>query len=107
MTDPKKDIDRLQREMDEARTDAANAGKGDVEKATKHQSLDAVVTGAGMLLVLGLAMGFASRLSAQSSDITHSWKCWSQCGVGCWLCRWAQEGWLIEFGAVHRVLEAG
>ena len=65
MTDPKKDIDRLQREMDEARTDAANAGKGDVEKATKHQSLDAVVTGAGMLLVLGLAMGFASRLSAQ------------------------------------------
>ena len=65
MTDPKKDIDRLQREMDEARTDAANAGKGEVEKATKHQSLDAVVTGAGMLLVLGLAMGFASRLSPQ------------------------------------------
>ena len=26
MTDPKKDIDRLQREMDQARTDAANAG---------------------------------------------------------------------------------
>ena len=65
MTDPKKDIDRLQREMDEARTDAVNAGKGEVEKATKNQSLDAVVTGAGMLLVLGLAMGFASRLSAQ------------------------------------------
>ena len=65
MTDPKKDIDRLQREMDEARTDAANAGKGEVEKATKNQSLDAVVTGAGMLLVLGLVMGFASRLSAQ------------------------------------------
>ena len=65
MTDPTKDIDRLQREMDEARTGAANAGKGEVEKATKSQSLDAVVTGAGMLLVLGLAMGFASRLSAQ------------------------------------------
>ena len=65
MTDPKKDIDRLQREMDQARTDAVNAGKGEVVKAPNNQSLDAVVTGAGMLLVLGLAMGFASRLRAQ------------------------------------------
>ena len=65
MTDPKRDIDRLQQEMDQARTDAANAGKGEVVKAPKNQSLDAVVTGAGMLLVLGLAVGFASRLTAK------------------------------------------
>ena len=65
MTDPQKDIDRLQREMDQARTDAANAGKGEMVKASKNQSLDAVVTGAGMLLVLGLAVGFASRLTAK------------------------------------------
>ena len=64
MTDPQKDIDRLQREMDQARTDAANAGKGEMG-APKNQSLDAVVTGAGMLLVLGLAVGFASRLTAK------------------------------------------
>tara|TARA_B100000674_G_scaffold440713_1_gene403777 strand:- start:683 stop:1123 length:441 start_codon:yes stop_codon:yes gene_type:complete len=63
MTDPKRDIDRLQQEMDQARTDAAKAGKGEVVKAPKNQSLDAVVTGAGMLLVLGLAVGFASRLT--------------------------------------------
>ena len=63
MTDPKTDIDRLQQEMDQARTDGAKAGKGEVVKAPKNQSLDAVVTGAGMLLVLGLAVGFASRLT--------------------------------------------
>ena len=65
MTDPQKDIDSLQREMDQALTDAANAGKGEMVKAPKNQSLDAVVTGAGMLLVLGLAVGFASRLTAK------------------------------------------
>ena len=65
MTDPQKDIDRLQREMDQALPDAANAGKGEMVKAPKNQSLDAVVTGAGMLLVLGLAVGFASRLTAK------------------------------------------
>ena len=65
MTDPKKDIDRLQQEMDQARTDADNAGKGVVVKTPMNQSLDAVVTGAGMLLVLGLAVGFASRLTAK------------------------------------------
>ena len=65
MTDPKQDINRLQREMDKDRDDAARATRGEVVKAPKNQSLDAVVTGAGMLLVLGLAMGFASRLSAQ------------------------------------------
>ena len=65
MTDPKRDIDRLQQEMDQARADAANANKGAVVTEPKTQSLDAVVTGAGMLLVLGLVMGFASRLSAQ------------------------------------------
>ena len=42
MTDPQKDIDRLQREMDQARTDAANAGKGEMVKAPKNQSLDAM-----------------------------------------------------------------
>ena len=65
MTDLQKDIDRLQREMDQSRADAANAGKGEMVKAPKNQNLDAVVTGAGMLLVLGLAVGFASRLTAK------------------------------------------
>ena len=65
MTDPKQDINRLQREMDKARDDAARATRAKVVETPNNQSLDAVVTGAGMLLVLGLAMGFASRLSAQ------------------------------------------
>ena len=63
MTDPKQDLDRLQREVDQVRNDAASARKGEMVETQKNQSLDAVVTGAGMLLVLGLAMGFASRLS--------------------------------------------
>ena len=65
MTDLEKDLGCLQREMDQARTDAAKAGKGEMVKASKNLSLDAVVTGAGMLLVLGLAVGLASRLTAK------------------------------------------
>jgi len=65
MTDPKRDIDRLQQEMDQARTDAAYAGKGDVVTKPKNESLDAVGTIAGMLILLGLAVGFASRLTAK------------------------------------------
>ena len=65
MTDPKKDIDRLQREMDQARTDAANAGKKaptevTYEKPSGH-SLEAVVASAVTLLVVALALLFANR----------------------------------------------
>ena len=49
--------------MDQARKDGAKARKGDMVEPQKNQSLDAALTGAGMLQVLGLAMGFASRLS--------------------------------------------
>lgn len=49
--------------MDQARNDAAKARKGEVVQSQRNKSLYAVVTGAGILLVLGLAMGFASRLS--------------------------------------------
>lgn len=67
MTDPKRDIDRLQREMDEARTEADRAFKGESPKPVlyKPQSLglDAVLTGAGMLVVLGLSVSLASQLT--------------------------------------------
>jgi len=67
MTDPKKDIDRLQREMDEARTEANRAFKGEPPKPVlyKPQSLglDVVLTGAGMLVVLGLSVSLASQLT--------------------------------------------
>ena len=67
MTDPKKDIDRLQREMDEARTEANRAFKGEPPKPVlyKPQSLglDVVPTGAGMLVVLGLSVSLASQLT--------------------------------------------
>lgn len=67
MTDPKKDINRLQREMDEARTEADRAFKGEPPKPVlyKPQSLglDAVLTGAGMLVVLGLSVSLASQLT--------------------------------------------
>ena len=67
MTDPKKDIDRLQREMDEARTEANRAFKGEPPKPVlyKPQSLglDAVLSGAGMLMVLGLSVSLASQLT--------------------------------------------
>ena len=67
MTDPKKDIDRLQREMDEARTEANRAFKVEPPKPVfyKPQSLglDVVLTGAGMLVVLGLSVSLASQLT--------------------------------------------
>ena len=64
-TDPKKDIDRLQREMDQARTDAANAGKKVptevIYEKPSGQSLEAVVASAVTLLVVALALLFANR----------------------------------------------
>ena len=67
MTDPKKDIDRLQREIDDVRTDADRASKGAPPKPVLYRpqslGLDAVLTGAGMLVVLGLSVNLASQLS--------------------------------------------
>ena len=68
MTDPQKDIDRLQREMDQFRTDAANAGKKAPTEVTYEkssgQSLEAVVASAVTfvtLLIVALALLFANR----------------------------------------------
>ena len=67
MTDPKKDIDRLQREIDDVRTDSDRASKGappkPVPSRPQRLGLDAVLTGAGMLLVLGLSVILASQLT--------------------------------------------
>ena len=72
MDDPRKDIEGLQREMDEARSDVQKVQKGETTTQQKNQSLDAVVTGAGMLLVLGLAVGFASQLTKQQTAMFAS-----------------------------------
>tara|TARA_B100001173_G_scaffold250321_1_gene221107 strand:+ start:130 stop:423 length:294 start_codon:yes stop_codon:yes gene_type:complete len=67
MTDPKKDIDRLQREIDDVRTDSDRASKGAPPKPVPYRpqslGLDAVLTGAGMLVVLGLSVSLASQLT--------------------------------------------
>ena len=69
MTDPAKELERLQAEMDQFRSEAAATkqnAKGDVEKGSSEKvsgRFDAVLTGAGLLLVLGLAVSFASRLN--------------------------------------------
>ena len=67
MTDPQKDIDRLQREIDDVRTDADRASKGSPPKPVLYRpqslGLDAVLTGAGMLVVLGLSVSLASQLT--------------------------------------------
>lgn len=67
MTDPKKDLDRLQREIDDARTEADRAFKGDPPKPVLYRAhnlgLDAVLTGSGMLVVLGLSVSLASQLT--------------------------------------------
>ena len=72
MTDPRKDIEGLQREMDEARADVQKVQKGETTTQQKNQSLDAVVTGARKLLVLGLAVGFASQLTKQQTALFAS-----------------------------------
>ena len=67
MSDPKKEITKLQEEMDAARQEAKKQSKGEVlaQTATRLQntSLDYVITGAGMLVVLGLAVSFSSQLT--------------------------------------------
>ena len=72
MNHPKKDIQQLQHEMDTARADVKKVCNGEVAQQSKNQSLDAVLTGAGMLIVLGLAMGFASQLNKQQVTILTS-----------------------------------
>ena len=42
MTDPRKDIEGLQREMDETRADVQKVQKGETTTQQKNQSLDAV-----------------------------------------------------------------
>tara|TARA_B100001057_G_scaffold218769_1_gene218927 strand:- start:34 stop:327 length:294 start_codon:yes stop_codon:yes gene_type:complete len=67
MTEPKKDIDRLQREIDDVRTDADRAPRGAPPKPVVYKpqnlGLDAVLTGAGMLVILGLSVSLASQLT--------------------------------------------
>ena len=67
MNDPTKDISKLQEEMDKAREDAALSQQGKSLKPDLHESknlnFDAVLTGAGMLVVLGLSVSFASQLT--------------------------------------------
>ena len=67
MNDPQKDINRLQREIDDARTDADRASKGELQKPVIYRpqilGLDAVLTEAGMLVVLGLWVSLASQLT--------------------------------------------
>ena len=67
MNDPKKDISKLQHEMDKAREDAAKSQRGEALKPVLYQpknlSFDAVLTGAGVLVVLGLSVSLASQLT--------------------------------------------
>ncbi len=67
MNDPKKDISTLQDEMDKAREDAAKSQRGEALKPVLYQpkslSFDAVLTGAGMLVVLRLSVSLASQLT--------------------------------------------
>ena len=72
MTDPRKDIEGLQREMDETRADVQKVQKGETTTQQKNQSLDAVIIGAGRLLVLDLAVGFAYQLIKQQTAMFAS-----------------------------------
>ena len=67
MNDPQKDISKLEDEMDKAREDAAKSQRGEALKPVlykpKNLSFDAVLTGAGMLVVLGLSVSLASQLT--------------------------------------------
>ena len=72
MNDQRKDIEGLQREMDEARADVQKLQKDETTTQQKNQSLDAVIIGAGMLLVLDLVVGFASQLIKQQTAMFAS-----------------------------------
>ena len=67
MNDPKKDIDKLQQEMEQARADADKASRSNALKPVLYKpqniGLDAVIAGAGMLVVIGLSVALASQLT--------------------------------------------
>ena len=67
MTDPQKEISQLQEEMDVARREAKQSGNdtalAQATPRSQNTSLDYVITGAGMLVVLGLAVSFSSQLT--------------------------------------------
>ena len=94
MNTPKKDISKLQDEIDKAREDAAESQRGDALKPVLYQpknlSFDAVLTGAGLLVVLGLSVSLASQLTkAQVTALT----------VGSIE---ASGGWVIGYGLGQR-----
>ena len=64
-TEAHKELERLQKEVDQDTRDSAKVSTGGMVRENRNQNFDAVLTGAGMLLVLGLAIGFASRLTQQ------------------------------------------
>ena len=67
MTNPKKDIDRLLREIDDVRIEADRVSDGSLAKPVlsrpQNLSLDADLTGAGMLVVLSLSVSLESQLT--------------------------------------------
>lgn len=64
MEKPRKDIDQLQQEIDQEREGVKKASRGD--RIAKHSRFDAVITGAGLLVVVGLALSFAKTLDDQT-----------------------------------------
>ena len=72
MNDQRKDIEGLQREMDQALADVQKVQKGETTTQQKNQSLDAVIIGAGMPLVLDVAVDFASQLTKQQTAMFAS-----------------------------------
>ena len=67
MNDPQKEIDKLQDEIDKAREDTGKIQRGEALKPVLYQPkslrFDAVLTGAGVLVVLGLSVSLASQLT--------------------------------------------
>ena len=67
MNHPKKEISQLQDEMDSAREEAKKLSKTGAQaqniSRSQNTSFDYVITGAGMLVVLGLAVSFSGQLT--------------------------------------------
>ena len=64
MNDPQKDISKLQDEIDKSREDTSKSqSTKPVLYKPKNLSFDAILTGAGALIVLGLSLSLASQLT--------------------------------------------
>ena len=76
MTEPKKDIEQLLKEMDQTSDNAAKVRRGEAKSELmskqRNQHFDAIVTGASMLIIFSMALFYANQATKQQVNVIAS-----------------------------------